>query len=92
VVQWEKGGPYFWYGMEYGNVTEGATGCAQKHKDVCPSSCYAATAGIVGVAAVRGLRSQRGLTLYLHTVRRPRDFARTTMSASGSRLTSPRGR
>ena len=33
VVQWEKGGPYYWYGMEYGNVTEGKTGCSQEHRD-----------------------------------------------------------
>ena len=33
VVQWVPGGPYYWYGMEYGNVTEGATGCEQTHKD-----------------------------------------------------------
>ena len=33
VVQWVPGGDYFWYAMEYGNVTEGATGCEQTHKD-----------------------------------------------------------
>ena len=33
VIQWETGGPYYWYGTEYGNVTEGKSGCSQEHRD-----------------------------------------------------------
>eukprot|EP00040_Diaphanoeca_grandis_P012382 m.62771 g.62771 ORF g.62771 m.62771 type:complete len:368 (+) comp23198_c0_seq2:680-1783(+) len=31
IKQWVHGGDYYWYGMEYGNVTEGKTGCTQSH-------------------------------------------------------------